>query len=98
MSFFTSASGFTITGGNFTSIGLPTRDPGRFYSIEHRAATQVLGKEKDSDSCEFDDYYAQADDHRKRRRCRSLDGLNDMDGLMVCQQDPISRSCLRYRS
>jgi hypothetical protein len=42
-------------------------------------ATQVLGKRKDRDSCESDDY-AQADDLRKRRRCRSL------DGLMVCQQ------------
>ena len=43
-------------------------------------ATQVLGKRKDRDSCESDDDYTQADDLRKRRRCRSL------DGLMVCQQ------------
>ena len=42
-------------------------------------STQVLGKTKDRDSCEFDDY-AQADDLRKRHRCR------DLDGLMVCQQ------------
>lgn len=88
MSFFTSSSGFTITGGNFTSISLPTRDAGGFYfqckpyywQALNTAATQVLGKTKDSDSCEFDDYYAQADGLPKRRRCRSL------DGLMVCQQ------------
>ena len=37
-------------------------------------ATQVSSKRKDRDSCESDNY-AQADDLRKRRRCRSLDGL-----------------------
>ena len=42
--------------------------------------TQVLGKRKDRDSCESDDY-AQADDLPKRRRCSSL-----LDGLNVCQQ------------
>ena len=42
-------------------------------------ATQVLEKRKDRDSCESDDY-AQADELRKRRRCKSLDGLR------VCQQ------------
>jgi hypothetical protein len=63
-------------------------------------ATQVLGKRKDRDSCEPDDY-AQADDLQKRLRCGSLETL---DGLMVCQQltgdrsDLISRSCIRYRS
>ena len=31
MSFFTNSSGLTITGGNFTSISLPTEDAGRFY-------------------------------------------------------------------
>ena len=49
-------------------------------TVLNTAATQVLlGKTKDRDSCESDGY-AQADDLRKRRRCRSL------DGLMVCQQ------------
>ena len=43
------------------------------------AATHVLGKTKDRDSCESDGC-AQADGLQKRRRCRSL------DGLMVCQQ------------
>ena len=42
--------------------------------------TQVLGKRKDRDSCEPDDY-AQPDDLRKRRRCSSL-----LDRLKVCQQ------------
>ena len=48
------------------------------------AQTQVLGKRKDRDSCESDDY-ARADDLRKRRRCGSLETL---DGLTVCLQAP----------
>ena len=91
MSFFSSSSNLTITGGNFTSISLPTRDAGQFCFQfkplltalnDHTASTQGLGQtnSKDSDSCEFDDNYAQADDLRKKGQCRNF------DGLMVCQQ------------
>ena len=107
MSLFTSSSGFIINGGNFTSINsVQTQDAGR-HSFPFRGqlltvlntagTTQVLKKRKHRDSCESDDY-TQADDLRKRRRCRSL------DGLMVCQLEPwqksylISRSCLHCRS
>ena len=91
MSLFTSSSGFIINGGNFTSINsVQTQDAGR-HSFPFRGqlltvlntagTTQVLKKRKHRDSCESDDY-TQADDLRKRRRCRSL------DGLMVCQLEP----------
>ena len=88
MSFFPSSSGFIINGGTF-SISLPTQDAGQFLFpfqallltvLIIAAPTQVLGKRKDRDSCESDDY-ARADDHRKRRRCGSLETL---DGLTVC--------------
>jgi hypothetical protein len=90
MSFFPSSS-VIIYGGNFTSISHPTQDAGRFLFpfqallltvLIIATAAQVLGKRKDLDSCEPDDY-AQADDLRKKHRCRSLETI---DGLMVCQQ------------
>ena len=49
------------------------------------ASAQALGKRKERDTCESDDD-AQADDLRKRRRCRSLETL---DGLTVCLQATI---------
>ena len=91
MSFFPSSSRVSIYGGNFTSMSLPTQDAGRFLFpfqaplltvMNTAGATQELKKRKDRDSCESGDY-AQADDLRKRRRCRRLETL---DGLMVCQQ------------
>ena len=90
MSFFPSSSGFIINGGTF-SISLPTHDAGQFLFPFQAllltvliivAPTQVLGKRKDCDSRESDDY-ARADDHRKRRRCGSSETL---DGLTVCLQ------------
>jgi hypothetical protein len=108
MSFFSNSSGIIIKGGTFTSISYPTQDAGRFLFLFQallltglNTATQVLGKRKDRDSCEPDDY-AQADDLQKRLRC-ATGSLENLDGLMVCQQstgnrsDLISRSCLRYR-
>ena len=83
MSFFTSSSGVIINGGNFTSISLPTKDTGQFLFpfqalllklLNTTGTAQVLGKRKDRDSCESD-HYTQTDDLRKKRRCRSLDGL-----------------------
>ena len=85
MSFFTNSSGFTITGGNFTSICLPiqeSQDAGRFcFHFKLYVLLTVLNTAgaKDRDNCESDDY-AQVDDLRKRCRCRGI------DGLMVCQQ------------
>ena len=94
MPFFPGSSSFIINGGTFTNISLPTQDAGRFLfpfqvlllteSIT-ATPTQALGKRKDRDSCESDDY-AQADDLRKRRRCRSLETL---DGLTVRLQATI---------
>ena len=87
MSFFTGSSGFTITGGNFTSISLPTQDAGRFYLhfkpcyrviltvLNTAGAKQAMEKRKDRDSCESND---------DLRRCRST------DGLMVRQQTIVS--------
>ena len=88
MSFFANSSGIYIYGGNFT---------GWFYYhyfkplIDSITAdgTQVLGKIKDHDSCETDDY-TQDDDLRKRRRCSSSDGLK------VCQQRPLPVAELSY--
>ena len=101
MSFFPSSSGIIINGGTFTSISLPTQDAGQFLfpfqtlllTVSITAgSTQVLGKRKDRDSGESDDY----DDSRKRRRCRSLEIL---DGLTVCLQATIVILFhLRYRS
>ena len=82
MSFFTKSSGLTITGGNFTSICLPRQDVGRFcFHFKPYVLLTVSNTAgaKDRDSSESDDH-AQADNLRKRRRCRR------MDGLMVCQQ------------
>ena len=88
MSLFPSSSGIIINGGTFTSISLPTQDAGQFLFpfqallltvLITAGPTQVLGKRKDHDSDESDDY----DDLRKRRRCRSLETL---DGLTVCLQ------------
>ena len=93
MSFFPSSSGFIINGGIFTSNSLTTQDAGQFLFpfqallltvLITAAQTQVLGKRKDRDSCESDDY-ARTDDLRKRHRCRSLETL---DGLTVCLQAP----------
>ena len=88
MSLFPSSSGIIINGGTLTSISLPTQDAGQFFFpfqallltvLITAGPTQVLGKRKDHDSDESDDY----DDLRKRRRCRSLETL---DGLTVCLQ------------
>jgi hypothetical protein len=93
MSFFPSSS-VIINGGTFTSISHPTQDAGRFlFSFQAllltvlitAAAKLLLGKIKDRDSGEPNDY-AQADDLRKRRRCGSLETI---DGLMVCQQTTV---------
>ena len=91
MLFFPSSSGIIINGGTFTSISLPTQDAGQFLFpfqallLITAASAQALKKKKEHDTCESDDD-AQADDLRKRRRCRSLESL---DGLTVCRQATI---------
>ena len=105
MPIFPSSSSFIINGGTFTSISPPTHDAGQSLLfpfqillltvlITAAAPAQVLWKRKDRDSCESDDYAQhEADDFRKRSRCRSLETL---DGLMVCQQATWAKVILFY--
>ncbi len=81
MSFFTYASDFIITGGNFTIVH-PTQDAGRFFffsfhddpqlTVLNTAETRVLETRKEHNNCECEDEY----------RCNR----RKLDGLMVCQR------------
>jgi len=79
-----------MTGCTFTSINLPTEDAGQFIfrsrsynlTVSNTASTQVLGKRKECDGCEFD-----AGELRKRYRC----GGKNLDRLMVCQWTIITK-------